>query len=120
MAKVIIQGTNEENSKLAHVIKDKFPNASKKAVIKDVKETMTVLEITEDIKSKDEFSNDEIDKALLCCSSAERNCADCPYRGVPECSKRVLTDGAVMVSRRLNSFCGFVASECKEKDDART
>lgn len=106
MAKVIIQGTNEENVKLTNVIKDKFPGMSKKAVVKDVKETMTVLEITEDVKSKDEFTNDEIDKALLCCSSAERNCADCPLRGVPNCSERVLLDGALMVTRQINAACG--------------
>lgn len=106
MAKVIIQGTNEENVNLINVIKDKFPGTSKKAGFKDVKETMTVLEITEDVKSKDEFTNDEIDKALLCCSSAERNCADCPLRGVPDCSERVQLDGAVMVTRQFKAACG--------------
>ena len=106
MAKVIIQGTNEENVKLINVLKGKFPGTSKKAVVKDVEETMTVLEITEDVKSKDEFTADEIDKALLCCSSAERNCAGCPLRGVPNCSERVQLDGAVMVTRQFKAACG--------------
>lgn len=102
MAKVIIQGSNEQNSKLVNVLKDKFPGISKKAVVKDVGGTLTVLEVVEDVKQKDEFTNDEIDKALLCCSSQERNCADCPYRGVKDCSERIRLDGAVMVCRLLN------------------
>ena len=103
--KVIIQGTQEQNGKLINVLKSKFPGVSKKAVVKDVGETMTVLEINEDVKCKDEFTADEIDKALLCCSSQERNCTDCPIRGVPNCSERVLLDGAVMVADLIGEAC---------------
>ena len=106
MAKVIIQGKNEENAKVVNVLKDKFPGVSKKAVVKDVEGTMTVLEIIQDVKCKDEFTNDEIDKGLLCCSSQERNCADGPYRGVKDCMERVQTDGAVMASRAIKAACG--------------
>lgn len=105
MSKVIIQGTQEQNTKIIKVIKDKFPGISKKAVVKDDEGTMTIIEIIEDVKTKDEFTYDELDKALLCCSSAVRNCTDCPLKGVSNCSERVLTDGAVMVSRIVCDAC---------------
>lgn len=103
--KVIIQGTQEQNTKIIKVIKDKFPGISKKAVVKDDEGTMTIIEIIEDVKRKGEFTYEELDKALLCCSAAVRNCVDCPLKGVPNCSERVLTDSAVMVADLIGDAC---------------
>ena len=103
--KVIIQGTQEQNGKLINVLKDKFPGISKKAVVKDDEGTMTIIEIIEDVKCKDQFTYEELDKALICCSSAVRNCTDCPLKGVSNCSEKVLLDGAVMVADLIGEAC---------------
>lgn len=102
--KVIIQGSLEDNAKLVSVMKDNFPVVNRKAVVKGDNDVMTIVDVSSEVLSVSEFSHSEIDKALLLCSSSERNCADCPYLNVPGCRERLQTDGAVMLIRLFNNI----------------
>ena len=47
---------------------------------------------------KDDFSNEEISRALYCCSSKEKLCSLCPYVREDDCETKVQIDGARWIS----------------------
>ena len=98
MATIIIQGNFEESDKVVNALKNQFNVLNKKAIIPGVSENMTILDVYSEKFGKDGFSHFEIEKALRCCSDAERKCDSCPYRKESDCSEKVLLDGAKLIS----------------------
>mgnify|MGYP003294648265 CR=1 FL=1 len=101
MSTIIIQGKKEENQKAVNAIKAQFAVVNVKANVPMSDGCTTVIDAFSESLNKEEYSTEEIDKALLCCSSIERKCAECPYVKEPGCKDRLLADAAVSVQRRL-------------------
>ena len=99
MARIIIQGTKEECKKTENTLKNLFTKCDKKANLFTEDELMVVLDVYQERYGKDSFTDEEIDFALLCHSSAVQRCHECPYRKEPNCTEKLLADGALWFSR---------------------
>lgn len=99
MAKVIIQGQKEEIKKAEIALKNTFKVCSNIANVADTNEYISILDVYAEAYGKDRFSDEEIAKAMACCSNAEKNCPECPYRKEENCTQKVLMDGALYVRR---------------------
>ena len=101
MATIIIQGNSEENKKVVSVLRDAFSVVNKKAGITTAQGATVIADVFMEGVAK-ELSEDEILKALYCCTHVERKCNDCPLLGVKNCKEKALTDGSVVVSRIMS------------------
>ncbi len=104
MSEIILQGKLEENKKTVSVLKSSFPKVRVKASMPSAVGNTTVLEVSSEPAHKDEYSAEEIDKAMLCCSSIVKRCSECPYVMEEGCEKRLGLDGAIMVARIFSKF----------------
>lgn len=104
MSEIILQGNLEENKKTVSVLKSSFPKVKVKASVPSAVGNTTVLEVSSESAHKEEYSPEEIDKAMLCCSSVVKRCSECPYIMEKDCAERVKLDGAIMVSRIFARF----------------
>ena len=104
MSEIILQGKLEENKKTVSVLKSCFPKVKVKASMPSVAGNTTVLEVSSEPAHKDEYSPEDIDKAMLCCSSIIKRCSECPYIMEDGCKNRLALDGAVMVSRLFSKL----------------
>ena len=103
MARVIIQGSKEECDKAYNSLQNVFSNCDKKARISTEGESMIVLDVYQERFGKDGFSDEEIDLALTCHSSAIRRCDLCPYRKEPGCTEKLLIDGSIWLTRKIKN-----------------
>lgn len=99
MATILVQGSSEENRKTVEVLKSAFNVVNKKATFTNENGLTSIYDVHSDAKKVGEFTEEEVLKALFCCSHVDCKCEDCPYKKVPECRKQVLIDGAVVVGR---------------------
>ncbi len=103
MATVIIHGSKPERDRLRKGMESTFSNVKTMAEVqtpgKGESNGTTVLDFHFDRVGKDEFTAEEIELAMLCHSSKEQRCSDCPYRRETNCSERLLMDAAVYVTR---------------------
>ena len=106
MARIIIQGTKEECEKTENSLKEMFSKCDKKARVLTEDETMIVLDVYQERCGRDGFSDEEIDFALSCCSSAIQRCDLCPYRKEVCCKDKLLADGALWLTRKINKNPG--------------
>ena len=104
MSEIILQGKLEENKKTVSVLKTYFPKVKVKASMPSVAGNTTVLEVFSAPIHKDEYSPEERDKAMLCCSSVVKRCSECPYVMEEDCAKRAELDGVLMVARIFSKF----------------
>ena len=106
MATIIIQGTKLENEKAIAFLREHYDVfkvnqiASKE---KDAEHHITVIDAYAERFGKEGFTDEEIDKANLCCVSKEKRCADCPYRKEKNCAEKAHIDFATLVSRSLRN-----------------
>ena len=51
------------------------------------------------------FSDKDIQKGLICCSLDKdfRNCAECPYKDIPDCASKLTSDSNALI-KRLDKF----------------
>ena len=103
MSTIILQGKPEESKKVVKALKTHFAVVNVKGTIPSVDGCTTVIDAFSETVNKDEYTSEEIDKALLCCASAEKRCSECPYVKEPGCKDRLLSDAAVSIQRRLNN-----------------
>ena len=106
MAKVIIQGKKEEIKKAEIALKNTFKVSSDIVNVQTEDEYISIIDVYAEAYGKDRFSNDEIAKAMACCSHVEKKCPECPYRKEENCTQKVLMDGALYVNRLLKSAGG--------------
>lgn len=99
MANVIITGTPEESKKAMAALKSQFHTIDKKADVFSRGEQTTVAEVFLDVCAGDNFSDEEVLKALECHSKKERDCVNCIYKKIPKCNERLLADAAVVVNK---------------------
>lgn len=99
MAKIIIQGEKSEIKKAESAIREHFSITSTVANVKIDGEYMSIVDAYSERLDTDRFTDEEIQKALDCHSSAIRKCSECPYRKEKDCSDRLLMDGTVYVHR---------------------
>ncbi len=102
MSTIIIQGKTEEGKKIVKALKAQFAVVNVKANVPSVDGCTTILDAFSEPLNREYFTDEEIDKALLCCSNAEKKCNECPFVKEPECKDRLLADAAVSVQRRLS------------------
>lgn len=105
MSTIIMHGSSEESKKVISALKAQFPTVNVKANVISTDGCSTIIETYSETLSKDQYSPAEIDKALLCCSSVEKRCVECPYKKEENCKDRLLADGAVWVQRTLQNAC---------------
>lgn len=106
MAKVIITGTPEESKKTLTALKGQFNSVEKRAEVFSCGEQTTIAEVFLDHLGKDEYSKEEILKALDCCAKKDKLCIICPYKKEPKCNEKMMLDAAVLVNRMSNSHKG--------------
>ena len=100
MATITIFGTAEENEKIENLLKRQFDRVIKKANAKCSSGEMLVLDAyTTDHCEINGFTDEQILKAMRCCSDKERNCEDCPYSKEKDCITKLQMDGALIVHR---------------------
>lgn len=101
MAKIIIEGREEEICKVQSSLNNLFGKVKKLAQynVGDVKSVIfeAIQEESGDLING--FTEEEIDLALTCHSSKERDCEKCPYRKIKNCIEQLQIDGALMVSK---------------------
>lgn len=101
MAKIIIEGREEEICKVQSSLNNLFSKVKKLAQfnVGDVKSVVfeVVQEKVGDLING--FTEDEINLALSCHASKERNCEKCPYRKIKNCITQVQIDGALMIKK---------------------
>ena len=110
MATIIIQGSKLENEKAVAFLKEHYDVFKVNQIVSKEKmkngETeenqITVIDAYSGRYGKEGFTDEEIDKANLCCISKERRCSECPYRKEKDCIEKVHIDYATLVSRKLN------------------
>ena len=102
MATIIIQGTKLETEKAVSFLKEHYDVFKKKNVTTS-DNSIVVIDAYSGRFGKEGFTDEEIDKANLCCISKERRCAECPYRKEENCAEKVHIDYATYVSRKLSS-----------------
>ncbi len=105
MSTIIMHGNQEESKKVISALKSQFPTVNVKANVISADGHSTIIEAYSEMFSKESYSDTEIDKALLCCSSVEKRCTECPYKKEENCKDRLITDGAVWVQRTLQNAC---------------
>ena len=101
MAKIIIEGPKEEVKKAKTVLNETFSIVTEIVNTKTIDGNLSILDVYAEAFGKERFSDEEIQKALECCSNKERNCLACPYRKEKDCSKELLIDGAVYMQRLI-------------------
>lgn len=105
MAKIIIQGEKREIQKAESALKEHFSITSTVANVKIDGEYMSIVDAYSERLETDRFSDEEIQKALDCHSSAVKKCSECPYKKEKDCSDRLLMDGTVYVHRLFVKKC---------------
>ena len=103
MARIIIQGTKEECEKTENSLKEMFSKCDKKARVLTEDETMIVLDVYQERCGREGFSDEEIDFALTCCTNVNRRCKECPYRKENNCKEKLLADGALWLTRKIQN-----------------
>lgn len=101
MTNLIIQGPKTETEKVVDVLKNTFHTVNKKTsyVTSETGNVTCIVEVHEDEAYVENFSADEIMKALACCSNSIRDCATCPYKKINSCMQRLQIDSAVLITR---------------------
>jgi hypothetical protein len=99
MATILIQGSSEETRKTVETLHGTFNVVNKKVSYTNENGLTSVYEVSSDMFTCGEHTEEEVLKALYCCTYIDRKCNECPYRKVLDCQHQVLTDGAVVVGR---------------------
>lgn len=99
MASIIIQGNKEETTKTLSALKATFNSVSKKATFTTEHGLNTFVDVELERCVRDGYSDEEIDKGCLCCVSAERNCAECPFSKEDDCQVVMITEYSKYVRR---------------------
>ena len=101
MAKIIIEGREEELRKMQSLLKNLFSKVNKLAQF-NVGDNKTV--IFEAIQEPcgdliNGFTKEEIEQALSCHANKDMQCEVCPYRKIKDCYTELQTDAALMLSK---------------------
>lgn len=99
MATIIVQGTKEETTKTISALKTVFSTVNKKACFINDTGLNTFIDAKVERCAKERYTDDEIDKGNLCCSSKLRNCADCPFSKEDDCQTVMIAEMSKMVKR---------------------
>lgn len=99
MATIIIQGSKEEREKALSALKNQFSVVNKKASVPSEKGLTTIVDCFNEVLFNDKYTGEDLMQALMCCSSAERNCSNCPYRKEQNCKEQLQMGGAVYVQK---------------------
>lgn len=101
MAKIIIEGREEEICKVQSSLNNLFGKVKKVAQfsVGDVKSVVFEVIQEESGDLINGFTEDEINLALSCHANKERDCEKCPYRKIKNCIEQLQIDGALMVSK---------------------
>ena len=104
MAKIIIEGTEEEIFKMQSALNNLFGKVKKLAQTNGVGNKTVIFECIQETSGDliNGFTEEEIELALTCHSSVERNCERCPYRKIKNCIEQLQIDGALMVSKKCS------------------
>ncbi len=104
MAKIIIEGREEEICKIQSSLNNLFGKVKKLAQVNSAIDKTVIFEVAQEETGDliNGFSEEEIELALSCHSSAERNCEKCPYRKIKNCVEQIQIDGAIMVRKKCN------------------
>ena len=104
MAKIIIEGPKEEVLKAQTALRETFNVVTDKVNVKTDEGQLSVMDVYATAFGKERFSDEEILKALECCSNKERDCLSCPYSKEKDCKKELLMDGAVYMQRLIEKI----------------
>ena len=101
MAKIIIEGREEEICKVQSSLNNLFGKVKKLAQGNSGTVKTVIFEAVQEESGDliNGFTKEEIIQALTIHSSVNRNCELCPYRKIKNCNEQVQIDGAVMLSR---------------------
>ena len=101
MAKIIIEGREEEMCKVQSSLNNLFSKVKKVAQFNVGDAKSVVFEVIQEESGDliNGFTEEEIELALTCHSSKDRNCEKCPYRKIKNCIEQVQMDAALMLSR---------------------
>ena len=102
MATIIIQGTKSESEKAIAFLRDHY-DRFKVTHVAMSEGDMVIIDAFVGRFGKEGYTDEEIDKANLCCISKEKRCAECPYRKEKNCAEKAHIDFAAMVSKKLRS-----------------
>ncbi len=104
MAKIIIEGKEEEICKVQSSLNNLFSKVKKVAQfnVGDVKSVVFEVIQEESGGLINGFTEEEIELALTCHSSKDRNCEKCPYRKIKNCIEQLQIDAALMVNKKCS------------------
>lgn len=102
MASIIIEGTKDETQKTLSALKNTFNAVNKKACIKTEIGMHTFVTVSTEYLHNEKYTDEQIEKGCLCCSSAEKNCADCPFSKEEDCYLTMIT----LYRRYVNGLLG--------------
>ena len=113
MAKIIIQGPKEEVKKAKTVLNQTFEFVSEVVNTRTEKEHIAILDVYATAFGKERFSDEEIQKAMACCSNKERDCYSCPFVKEEACINKMQLEASLLVGR-------LCRAQCKEKSHDQT
>lgn len=101
MAKIIIEGRDEEICKVQSSLNNLFSKVKRLAQVNSGAVKTAIFEVVQETSGDliNGFTEEEITQALTIHSSVNRNCELCPYRKIKNCNEQVQIDGAVMLAR---------------------
>ena len=104
MAKIIIEGREEEICKIQSSLNNLFSKVKKLAQINGAENKTIIFEVIQEDAGEliNGFTEDEILIALTCHSGAVMNCEKCPYRKFKNCIEQLQIDAAIMVNKQCN------------------
>ena len=101
MALIIIEGDKDETYKTMSALKNTFNAVNKKACIKTDAGMHTIVSVATEYMHNEKYTDEEIDKGSLCCCSAIKNCAECPFSKEDDCFLTMMTLYKRMINRKL-------------------